>query len=176
MDWIAEVDVVWGTNICTWLLVSLFVIVDGGCTRQDDKEKLIVWERDGGKDHSCVMDVDDEEVMLEEVLQDLKGGLVSNVNQTLFIFSKARRCTCHYGHATVDQRSVGATWAIGIHIRWYPITNVGLRRIFGDSTDIEGCRQRRMVARISHNLLKGKMIVREQTLYGADPMWWRWKE
>jgi hypothetical protein len=98
-------------------LVSLFVIVDGGCTRQDDKEKLIVWERDGGKDHSCVMDVDDEEVMLEEVLQDLKGGLVSNVNQTLFIFSKARRCTCHYGHATVDQRSVGATWAIGIHIR-----------------------------------------------------------
>jgi hypothetical protein len=56
-------------------------------------------------------DVDDEEVMLEEVLQDLKGSLVSNVNQTLFILGKARRCTCHCGHATVDQRSVGATWA-----------------------------------------------------------------
>jgi hypothetical protein len=98
-------------------LVCLFAIVDGGCTRQDDKEKLIVWERDGGKDHSCVMDVDDEEVMLEEVLQDLKGSLVSNVNQTLFILGKARRCTCHCGHATVDQRGVGATWAIGIHVR-----------------------------------------------------------
>ena len=70
-----------------------------------------------GKDHSCVMDVDDEEVMLEEVLQDLKGSLVSNVNQTLFILDKARRCTCHCGHATVDQRNVGATWAIGILIR-----------------------------------------------------------
>jgi hypothetical protein len=53
------------------------------------------------------MDVDDEEVMLEEVLQDLKGSLVSNVNQTLLILGKARRCTCHCGHATVDQRSVG---------------------------------------------------------------------
>jgi hypothetical protein len=75
-----------------------------GYTRQDDKEQLIVWEQDGGKDHSCVMDSDDEEVMLKAVLQDLKGSL-------------ARRCTCHCGHATVDHRSVGATWAIGIHIR-----------------------------------------------------------
>ena len=57
--------------------------MDGGCTRQDDKEKLIVWEPDGGKDHSCVMDFDDEEVMLEEVLQDLKGSLVSNVESNI---------------------------------------------------------------------------------------------
>ncbi len=63
------------------------------------------------------MDVFDEEVMLEAMLQDLKGSLVSNVNQTLFILDKARRCTCHCENATVDQRCVGATWAIGIHIR-----------------------------------------------------------
>ena len=56
-------------------------------------------------------------MVLEVVLQDLKESLVSNANQTLFILDKARRCTCHCGHATVDQRSVGATWAIGIHIR-----------------------------------------------------------
>ena len=61
--------------------------------------------------------MDDEEVLLEVVLQDLKGSLVSNVNQTLFTLGKAKRCTCHCGHATVDQRSVGATWAIGILIR-----------------------------------------------------------
>ncbi len=55
-----------------------------------------------------------------------------------------------------------------------PVTHFG--RISGDSGDIKGCRQRRMVARILRNLLKGKMIVRKQTLYGAEPIWWRWKE
>jgi hypothetical protein len=45
------------------------------------------------------MNVDDEEVMLKEVLQDLKGSLVSNVNQALLILGKARRCTCHCGQA-----------------------------------------------------------------------------
>ncbi len=40
----------------------------------------------------------------------------------------------------------------------------------GASPEIEGCRQRRTAIRISRNLLEGKMIVREQTLYGVDPI------
>jgi hypothetical protein len=86
--------------------------VDGGCTRQDDKEKLIVWERDVGKRRICVMDVDDEEVMLEEVLQDLKGSLVSNVNQTLFILGRQEDVHVITGmlHWTREVRGLLGDW------------------------------------------------------------------
>ncbi len=61
------------------VLVSLFVLVDGGYTRRDDKEKLVVWEEDGERIIHASCDVGDEEVVLEVALQDRNGSFVSNV-------------------------------------------------------------------------------------------------
>ena len=61
------------------VLVSLFVFVDGAYTLQKDYMKLGVWERAGEKIIHFSCGVDDEEVLLEVVLQDLKRSLVSNV-------------------------------------------------------------------------------------------------
>ena len=76
------------------VLVSLFVFVNGGCTSQRERMKLIVWEGAGEKIIHVSCDVDDEEMMLEVVLQDLKGSLVSNVESNIIYLRKGKRCTC----------------------------------------------------------------------------------
>ena len=76
------------------VLVSLFVFVNGGFTSQRERMKLIVWEGAGEKIIHVSCDVDDEEMMLEVVLQDLKGSLVSNVESNIIYLRKGKRCTC----------------------------------------------------------------------------------
>jgi hypothetical protein len=49
------------------------------------------------------------------------------LNQTLFILGKAKRCTFHYGHATLDQKSARTIWAVGTLIKGGPVTDVGLK-------------------------------------------------
>ncbi len=48
MDLIAEANFASGAKM---VLISLFVLVDGGCTQRDDKEKLAIW----GEDYPCIM-------------------------------------------------------------------------------------------------------------------------
>ena len=69
------------------VLVSLFVFVDGGCTSQRKRLKLIA----GEKIIHVSCDVDKEEMMLEVVLQDLKGSLVSNVKSNIIYLRKSKK-------------------------------------------------------------------------------------
>jgi hypothetical protein len=53
--------------------------------------KLIIWEGAGKKIIHVSCDVDDEEVMLEVVLQDLKGSLVSNVESNIIYLRNGKK-------------------------------------------------------------------------------------
>ena len=72
------------------VLVSLFVFVNGGCTSQKEQMKWIVWEGAGEKIIHVSCYVDKEEMMLEVVLQDLKGSLVSNVKSNIIYLRKGK--------------------------------------------------------------------------------------
>ncbi len=73
------------------VLVSLFVFVNGGCTSQRERMKLVVWEGAGEKIIHVSCGVDDEEVMFEVVLQDLKRSLVSNVKSNIIYLRKGKK-------------------------------------------------------------------------------------
>ncbi len=74
------------------VLVSLFVCIwNGGCTSQGERMKLIVWEGAVEKIIHVSCDVDKEEMMLEVVVQDLKGSLVSNVKSNIIYLGKGKR-------------------------------------------------------------------------------------
>lgn len=109
------------------VLVSLFVFVNGGCTSQKEQMKWIVWEGAGEKIIHVSCYVDKEEMMLEVVLQDLKGSLVSNVKSNIIYLRKGKKMSCHYGHATLDQGSARTIWAIGTLIKDCPVTHVRLK-------------------------------------------------
>jgi hypothetical protein len=53
--------------------------------------KLIVWEGAGEKIIHVSCDVDDQEVMLEVVLQDLKGSFVTNVKSNIIYLRKVKK-------------------------------------------------------------------------------------
>jgi hypothetical protein len=73
------------------VLASLFVFVNCGCTSQRERMKLIVWEGVGEKIIHVSCDVDNEEVMLEVVLQDQKGSLVSNIKSNIIYLRKGKK-------------------------------------------------------------------------------------
>jgi hypothetical protein len=73
------------------VLVSLFVSVNGGCTSEKEQMKWIVWEGAGEKIIHVSCYVDKEEMMLEVVLQDLKGSLVSNVKSNIIYLRKGKK-------------------------------------------------------------------------------------
>ena len=73
------------------VLVSLFVFVNGGCTSQKEQMKWIVWEGAGEKIIHVSCYVDKEEMVLEVVLQDLKGSLVSNVKSNIIYLRKGKK-------------------------------------------------------------------------------------
>ena len=109
------------------VLVSLFVFVNGGCTSQGERMKLIVWEGAGEKIINVSCDVDDEEMMLEVVLQDLKGILVSNVESNIIYLRKGKEMcmslrTCYIGPGKCEY-----LWTIGTLIKSCPVTHVGLK-------------------------------------------------
>ncbi len=71
------------------------------------KKKLIVWEGAGEKIIPVSCDVDDEEVMLEVALQDLKGDLVSNVESNIIYLRKGKKMymslrACYIGPGKCD--------------------------------------------------------------------------
>ncbi len=72
------------------VLVSLFVFVDGGCLSQKEQMKWVL-EGAGEKIIHVSCYVDKEEMMLEVVLQDLKGSLVSNFKSNIIYLRKGKK-------------------------------------------------------------------------------------
>ncbi len=74
------------------VLVSLLIFVDGGCTSQKEQMKWIVWEGAGAKIiHGFMLCGQETKMMLEVVLQDLKGSLVSNVKSNIIYLRKGKK-------------------------------------------------------------------------------------
>ncbi len=114
------------------VFVSLFVLANVGYTLQKAQMKLIVWERAGEKIIHVSCYVDDEEVVLEVVLQDLKGSLVSNVESNIIYLRKGkkvgmslracyigpRKCEDYMGDWDTYQRlSCDSYWIQGVSLR-----------------------------------------------------------
>ena len=71
--------------------------------------------------------MDDEEVLLEVVLQDLKGSLVSNVESNIIYLRIGRKMymslrVCYIGPGKCED-----LWAIGTLIKSCPVTLIGLK-------------------------------------------------